>query len=53
MQKGQLSDITLYTMGELNRIYGRLKKEEPAPETKEQSGEENPEEEREEDNTEC
>lgn len=40
MRKGQLSDITIYTMGELNRIYGRLKKEEPVSETEEQSAEE-------------
>ena len=55
MRKGQLSDITIYTMGELNRIYGRLKKEEPAPETDEQLSKEDmvEEEGREETNTEC
>ena len=42
-------------MGELNRIYGRLKKEEPAPETDEQLSKEDmvEEEGREETNTEC
>ena len=32
LKKGQIADVTVYTMGELNRIYGRLAKEEAAKE---------------------